>query len=129
MSDVDGGRVPGGTERWALAAPGAVALGHVVALLVPPGDLSLPALALMEGGLALVLVSSLLYGGAPGRVVVAFLAVLAGLVATAVGGPRATPRLWLVALAVGLAVATLSYALHRYELVRLGLVAVEPAGE
>lgn len=122
------GAVPEATPEWrVLAALAGVAVAHVGVLLVPAGDLTLPSLALVEGGVALVLVSALLHSGAAPRAVGAFLGAFAGLAGGAIAAFHTTDRLWAAALVLGLAAATLTYGLHRYGLVRTN--AVEPTVE
>lgn len=74
------------------------------------------------GVAAVVLVVSLGRTDAPGRAVGWFLASAVALSAVGVGLLIATEQLWLAALGLGLVGATLSYGLHRYERLRLGLV-------
>lgn len=103
-------------------APTVFALGTVGLLVVLVPDAPLWRRGTAAGLLALVLVASLLRTEAPRRAVLAFLASVVGLGAVAVGLWRASDRLWLGALGLILAGATVAYGLHRYELVRLGLV-------
>lgn len=104
-------------------APTAFALGIVglLVVLAPGGPLA--RLGIAVGAVGIVLVASLVRTEAPLRAVGWFLSSFVGLSAVAVGLWRTSDALWLGALGLILAGATLSYGLHRYERVRLGLVA------
>lgn len=104
------------------AVPTAVAVGTTgLLLVVDPGP---PPVAL---GIASVLVAVVLGGtairtGAPVRALawsIGSFAVLGGVAFGILGSGRSLP---LAALGLGLAFAAISYTLHRYELVQLGLV-------
>lgn len=115
--------VPETKADWQiLAYPAGVALAHIGLLLLPPEHLSSLSLALVEGGIAIVLVSSLLQDGASTRIVVAFLGLFAGFGGVTIVILRTTIRLWIAALVLGLTVATLTYVVHRYGLVQLNYV-------
>ncbi|WP_160135409.1 hypothetical protein [Halococcus salsus] len=100
----------------------AFALGQVVlvALVPPSGALALVVLA--EIGLLAVLCSTAVDHHDTGRLLVASL--LAGLAIGATGwlGLRTSQAVWVAAGALAIATAFLTYGIHRYERVTLGLV-------
>lgn len=106
-------------------APTVFALGIVGLLVVvtpdapraPYGQLGIAA-----GLGAIVLAGSLVRTEAPFRAAGVFLVSVVVLSAIAVGLWRTSDGLWLGALGLLLVGGTLSYGLHRYERVRLGLV-------
>jgi len=107
---------------YALPLPYAVALGHLLLLaLVPEGTgitIRLPA----EAGLLGMLLSETPTVGTPLRFGAAFLGTVAVLLGVA-GAGFAAGGTGGAALALTLVAASLGYGLHRYELLRLGLLA------
>lgn len=113
-------------------APTAFAIGMVGLLVVFPAEMAganVGRAGIAAGLLVFGLGATLGRTHAPGRAVGWFLASVVGLSAVAIGLWRTSDRLWLGALGLALAGATLAYGLHRYERVRLGLVEAGPEGE
>jgi hypothetical protein len=106
---------------YALPVPYAVAVGHLLLVGVVPGDAALVRVAPAEAGLLGVLLSEASTVDAPGRFVAAMLAAGVVLLGAAWAGSVAggLPGAAVALVVVG---AVLGYALHRYELLRLGLL-------
>lgn len=108
---------------WALApVPYALAAGHVALVALGPGGFDPVGVAVVEAGFLAVLVAALAREPAPrAALATAGLALLAtGVVAWAA---LATGSLWAVAGTILLTLATIGYAIHRYQLVRFDLLA------
>jgi uncharacterized protein (DUF983 family) len=105
------------------AVPPSVVLftvGQLAVLLAVPRGAPLALLVAAEAAVSLPLVVSLLGVGLRATGVFTLVAIALG--ALVFGGLRALESLWLAALVVVPVVATLTYGLHRYERVVLGLV-------
>lgn len=122
MIDTPTSPVGAALDRRVLAYPATVAVAHVGILLAPTPGLSARVIAVVTGGSALALAWWLRTQGASSVVLVAYAGTVGGLAGLTVGALRVSDRLWVAALTVVLAFLTLTYGLHRYELVRLGLV-------
>ncbi|MFC7079071.1 hypothetical protein [Halorussus caseinilyticus] len=110
---------------WALAGPVyAFALGQILFAALAPSPTAAAVGTAQAGLFALLAVP--VGRNATLRTVGAFLVASAGLVGVGAGVRDVTGDLWPAALAVALAVALVSYALHRYELVALDLVEADP---
>ena len=106
---------------YALALPYAVALGHLLLVALLPGDAGFVRVAPAEAGLLGLLLSEAPAVESPGRFPVAMLS--AGVVlVSAVWVGQVAGGLPGAAIALVVVGATLGYALHRYELLRLGLL-------
>ncbi|WP_164471737.1 hypothetical protein [Halosimplex salinum] len=120
VSDISPSASP--TATWLALA--AVVLGHVGLLVVFPDGTGLVPVVVLEGGLlAIAAGSELLFGGRDRGTV----GVLGFAWLLLVGGAVLATRVWdplIAAFALVCVVALLSYALHRVELVALGLVEV-----
>lgn len=103
-------------------APTAVALGMLGLLLVFPPGLTPTAFATGVVLVAVVFGGVLVRTRSPYRAVRWFFGLFLVGCVVAVGALRVGGSIWLAALALAIALGTLSYALHRYELVSLGLV-------
>lgn len=115
-------------------APTVFAIGIIGLLVVFPAEMAgapvgLGGLELVAGLFVLALGATLGRTAAPLLAVGWFLASVVGLSAVAIGLWRAHDSLWLGALGLTLAGATLAYGLHRYERVRLGLVETGTEGD
>lgn len=108
---------------WAVfSVPYVLALGHLgLAVLFPDGP-TLQALALVESGFLLVLGGPFLRRGADLRVAVAPFVAAAVLFGAVAAGLRWLDSTAAAALVLAIVAGLLAYGLHRYELVRLGLV-------
>ncbi len=116
-----------GAAWYLLPLPHAVALGHVALIAVASPDTAIGPLLVTEAGLLAILFSPLPREDDPlrgGLVLLLALAVLVGLVVLMRAWGASLP---LVALALVAVAATLAYAIHRYELVALGLLEVSEA--
>lgn len=102
---------------WYLSTPYAIAAGHLALVAVTAGDFSLGFL-LAEAGFALLVASD----ATNRRTGAVAIGLFSGLVLLTQGLYTTTDELWLTAGGLTLAVAVLAYGLHRYELVRMGLV-------
>jgi hypothetical protein len=104
------------------AVVGAVALVHLVLLVVFPAGVDVATLLAVEGFVALGFVAVHLLDGVPARqasgVVVPLVAAFFGTWAL----QQALDSLLAVGLVLTLGLALVAYGLHRYELVTLGLV-------
>lgn len=103
------------------------AAAHVGALAVVPVGTPFADLALVEAGLLLVLFDSFGRTGSPMRSFAVALAAFTLLAGASVATYLSTDLIWagaVVALGLG---AVLSYTVHRYELVALGLIGGESA--
>lgn len=106
---------------YALGTPYALAAGHVALVALTPDGAGPLAVGLVEAGLLALVAVPLWAGAARGRTLAVAGGALAGLGGLAWLAVRALP-LWAAALATLGALAAASYALHRLELVTLGLV-------
>lgn len=105
--------------------PTAVALGTLGLLLVFPPSRSPAVLGPAAFLVAVAFVAGLVRTGTPSAAVVWFLGTFVFLCIVAASLLWAGESLWLAALGVVVASATLSFGLHRYELVILGKVGSE----
>ncbi|WP_290819285.1 hypothetical protein [Halovivax sp.] len=105
---------------YAVGVPYALAVGHVALVALVPGGIDPLSFALVEVGFVTILLASV---ADPDRRPIATVAIAS---AVALGGTAwlvlAFQPLWLAAAAQLGVLATVAYALHRYELVSLGLV-------
>ena len=120
-----------GLTWYAVGTPYAVATGHVLLASGLPARIDLATVALVElAFLAFVAAGFAATDGgrrpAPRRDVGVLLAGAAGLVGVARFGAASRP-LWIAAVTLLAVFAFAAYALHRYELVRLGLVPDDPS--
>ncbi|WP_255170530.1 hypothetical protein [Natrononativus amylolyticus] len=107
---------------WAtLGAPYAVAGGTVALVAAVPDGLDPISVGLVGAGFLAVLLAPAVHTPAPGRFAAVTVASALGLGGLAWAVARAGP-LWLAGAVLLGALATAAYGLHRYELVRLGLV-------
>ncbi|WP_312907568.1 hypothetical protein [Natronosalvus caseinilyticus] len=124
------GAVGGGVTAvgwYLLGTPYAIAIGHVVLVVLFPDGLSPLSIVLLEAGLLTLVVAAATGERYPLRFAVTALVgvtVLGGLTAVLVR----TQPFWLAALGLVVAAGVLAYGLHRVELVRLGLV-TDPVAE
>ena len=110
---------------YALGVPYALAAGHVALVAVMPGGLDPLAVIVAEAGFGALLATVAVRSTSPARVAAVALggAVLAGVTIWIVLGTTSTSTsIWIAAAAVCLVLATAGYTLHRFQLVRLGLV-------
>ena len=110
-------------EITLLAGVGLLVVVHLFTLVIVPGGLSLLELAGIELVLGVVVSGAL--GSLERSVRVGVLAgtcVTASAVAAWWLGAQAGPSVWTVALCIGTGGALVMYAIHRYELVTLGIV-------
>jgi hypothetical protein len=107
---------------YLVSTTAAFALGQVILVALVPFEGALAVLVLAEGGLLGVLFSTTVDHDDPARLLVASL--LAGLAIGATGwlGLQAGQTVWIAAGTLAVATAFLSYGIHRYERVTLGLV-------
>lgn len=103
-----------------------VALGHILLLLAYPTGIPLPVLAGIETGFLLVLLAPARTADHARVTIAAGLLAFLGLTALAAAILLTTNTLWLPAIAVVGATGLLAYGIHRYQLVRLGLVETQP---
>lgn len=115
-----------GLGWYRLSSLYAVAIGHAALLpFVTSIDTVTPAVLIAEVGFGLLLIAPAVDTAAPTAFVGAFLGSLGGLLVISVAVYRWSDRLWITAVVLLGALAVASYGLHRYELVRLGLVEEE----
>ncbi|QFU82258.1 hypothetical protein [Natronorubrum aibiense] len=105
---------------YTLGIPYAIAAGHVVLATAFSGDIDLFTFIDIELAFVFVLVLSSRATNSLSNVAVALVSAV-GLVSIAWAGSQAQP-LWLAASILLAVFALTAYTLHRYELVRLGLV-------
>lgn len=103
----------------------AFALGHVVLAALLSKTAPLTAFAPAEAGLFVMLVGPAARDESSLRTVATTAACFFGLLAIAWAVRSSTGDLWLAAMALLGSMALLAYGIHRYELVRFGLVEVE----
>jgi hypothetical protein len=108
--------------RLVVAPMTVYALAHVVGLALPWTPTLLD-VAMLEAPLLLLLVVAGVGGGADDGFVPALAVAVVGLTGLAAGGLSTFDPLWQTAGLVVVAFGLVAYGLHRYELVRLGLVA------
>ena len=113
---------------WAVApVPYAIGAGHVALIALGPANLDPIAFVVVEAGFVAMIVPAIVRLLAPGvRDVIGAVAVAAvGLaIASAVTlAAAATLPTWAVAAVLLASLGTIAYAIHRYQLVRFGLVA------
>ncbi|MDQ2052623.1 hypothetical protein RBH26_19375 [Natronolimnohabitans sp. A-GB9] len=106
---------------YALGVPYAIAVGHIVLAPVAVGGTDPMTVLLVELGYLAVVIAPVVDVREPRRTGAVAVTSAAGFVGV---GWVAAHRLslWLAAVVVCLAVGLVAYGLHRYELVRLGLV-------
>lgn len=104
-----------------LPATYAFAFGHVALLFALPSP-TLRQIAAVELGLAAVLVSPMAGTDGGRRLIAATALCFVGLAAVVAPASLAVDPLWTVAAALVALVAALSYGVHRYERLRLGLL-------
>lgn len=105
---------------YALGVPYALAAGHVILVAGTPG-LELPTIVLVELAFLVLLVASV--GRTPAPRVAGVVVLVAGLGLGALAGATLLAQeLWVAAVVLVGTIALVAYAVHRYELVRLGLV-------
>jgi hypothetical protein len=112
-----------GLAQYFFSSPVAFAVGQVVLVALFPENGAMLPLTLCEVGLITVLISPAAEHDAPLRTVLATLLAGAVLGLVAWAGLASTEGLWAGAVALGGGVAIGAYGLHRYELVRLNLLA------
>lgn len=113
---------------YRLSAEATFAFGTLLLVVAVPETPSLDGVALVEGGLVAVLVSTAFQYDAPVRLLGAFVAALAGLLAVAWLAVEEGNAIWGGVLALFATVALFAYGQHRYVLVRTGLVEPEEEG-
>lgn len=105
-----------------LASPVTVyALGHVLGLVIAETP-TLQEVAVLEAPLVLALLAAGVDREAPDAFAPAMVVAVVGLALVAAGGLTTFDSLWQTAALGTLVVGLVAYGLHRYELVRLGLV-------
>jgi len=112
-----------GVGLWLLAPVYAFVLAQLALLLVVPEWPGTRQLAVLEGGVALLLLAQLVHERVDRRSVAVFVAtalILTGALAVGVGSEVPT---WQLSVALLVALSLAAYGVHRYELVLLGLVA------
>lgn len=111
-----------GSALYFISAPAAFATGQIVLSALYPSEGPLLLLLLAEIGLLGVLFSTAVSHHAPGRLAVSSL--VAGIVIGVAGWLvlRSGTALWIVASMFVVGIAVITYGLHRYERVTLGLV-------
>lgn len=112
---------------YGFGTPYAIAAGHVVFLALVPDGLDRSSLVLVETAFLTMLLVAATRTSRPGRFAFVAVAGTAGLAGTAWIALETQP-LWLATVALFAVIGLATYGLHRYELVRLGLVseAAEP---
>jgi hypothetical protein len=106
---------------YAFPLPYAVALGHLLLVALLPADAGLARVALAETGLLGLLLAEAPTIEPPGRFVAAMLSASVVLGGAALAG-RVAGGLPGATIALAAAGGILGYAVHRYELLRLGLL-------
>ncbi|MXV61819.1 hypothetical protein GS429_07015 [Natronorubrum sp. JWXQ-INN-674] len=106
---------------YVLGTPYAVAAGHVVLATAFPNGIGLESFVLVELPFVVFVLAPTIWGTDPLRDGAVGLASAVGLVGIGWIVAQSQP-LWLAAATVILVFALAAYTLHRYELVRLGLV-------
>ena len=104
------------------SAEATFAFGTVVLVVTVPENPPFEGVALVEGGLLAVLVSTLRQYDAPANLLGVFLVFLAGLLAAAWIGVEYGGAVWIGALVLIVTVSLLAYGQHRYALVVTGPV-------
>ena len=107
---------------YLLSVPFALAVGHVLLAVTVPQSSAIGAFVLVEVGFVLLLVGPLVRGREDLRIVSAAIVVFLALLGVVAVGLRWYESVALAALALVVAASLLGYGLHRYELLRLGLV-------
>lgn len=111
-----------GLGIWLVSPVYAFAIAQLGLLLVVPDSISIGELVILESGLGTLLFAGMLDEFESRRSIGVFLLGAVGLGGTAVAAGPSAIALWQSVLAVLGVFAFLSYGLHRYELVELGLV-------
>ena len=109
------------------SAEATFAFGTLLLVVAVPENPPIEGVALVEGGLLAVLVSTLRQYDAPANLLGVFLVFLAGLLAAAWIGVDVGGAVWIGALVLIVTAPLLAYGQHRYVLVATGLV--ESKGE
>jgi hypothetical protein len=104
------------------SAEATFAFGTLLLVVAVPENPPIEGVALVEGGLLAVLVSTLRQYDAPANLLGVFLVFLAGLLAAAWIGVEYGGAVWIGALVLIVTVSLLAYGQHRYALVATGLV-------
>ena len=107
------------------SAEATFAFGTLLLVVAVPENAPIEGVALVEGGLLAVLVSTLRQYDAPANLLGVFLVFLAGLLAAAWIGVEYGGAVWIGALVLIVTVSLLAYGQHRYALVETGLVESE----
>lgn len=108
-----------------LSTEATFAFGTLLLVVAVPETPSLRGVALVEGGLVAVLVSTVFQYDAPVRLLSAFITALAGLLAVTWLAIAEANAIWIGTLALVVTITLFAYGQHRYVLVRTGLVEPE----